>query len=67
MKALIKHGHVGVAGAAIVMAVNAILFHGNDEATSAMTALALVVCFGVFHFLNMRDDRTNGSCDEDAN
>jgi hypothetical protein len=59
MKALIQHGHIGVVCAAVVLLVSVILFHDNEGAMTAATAIAFVVCFGVFSFLNGRDDRTN--------
>jgi len=66
MKALIHHGHIGVACAVVVMIVSLLLFHDNEDAMTGGTVVALIVCFGVFSYLNRRDERTRAPRKTDA-
>lgn len=58
MKALIHHGHIGIACAVVVMIVSLLLFHDNEDGMTSGTVVALIVCFGVFSYLNRHDERT---------
>lgn len=65
MKALVRHGHIGVACAVVVLAVCLVLFHDDEDAMTIGTVVAIVVCFGIFSFLNHHDERTRDPRDAD--
>lgn len=57
MKRLFRNANIGVAVGAILMIGGVILFHGNDEAYSAMTVAAFVIGMAVYLGLSVRDER----------
>lgn len=54
---MIRHGHIGIAVSMTLLVVFAILFHDSEDAMSAAGVLALVLCFGIYLFLNERERR----------
>lgn len=64
MKNKFKHANISVAVATVLLVLNAVLFHGNEEAMSAGGVVALVVCFGLLFFLDEREYRARHSGDD---
>jgi undecaprenyl pyrophosphate phosphatase UppP len=63
---MLRHGHIGIAVATVLLIVSAIFFHDNEDAMSAAGVMALVVCFGIYLFLNERERRGQRSQGESA-
>jgi K+ transporter len=53
-----RHANISVAVALVLLAINAALFHDNEDAMTAGGVFAFVVCFGLFFFLDVREHRT---------
>jgi hypothetical protein len=57
MKRSFRNANFGLATSVVVLIVGTLLFYSSEGAMEALALLALVVAFGVFFFLEWRDER----------